>query len=462
MPVTATKPLNLPELRVPLYAHQTESIEKALNGAAFFDTSEPGTGKTLTQIALYLARMMQTGVRSRALVLATKSTMQSAWGNDIEMAAPSLTYAVATAANRAAAFATMADIVITNHDAVTWLKDNPRVLAGFDHLIVDESTAYKNPTSLRTKSLFAISSRFTYRNALSGLPTPNSVLELWAQVFLLDGGERLGPAFWKYRSTVCAPTQVGPQPNMVKWVDIPGIESAVAALIEDITIRHTLEECIDMPENVTRQVDFELSRKHMALYIALAKQAILTLQSGTIDATNKAVLQNKLLQLLSGAAYGENDAVVEIDSDRYNIVLDLIEEREHSLCAFLYSHQKRNLVALAERRGIKYAVIDGSTPLPERTAIVRDFQAGQYQVVFAHPQTAAHGLTMTKGTATIWCQPTFNLEHFVQFNRRIYRNGQTMRTETIVVTANIPLEQHVYAELTGKAERSTNFLEYLQ
>jgi hypothetical protein len=457
-----TQPVNVPPLTATLYAHQHTNILKALQNDQFFDMSEPGTGKTITQLALYLSRCIEAGVKTRALIFATKSTMQLAWGDDIEKAVPGLTYAVATATNRRKAFETGADIVITNHDAVGWVRDNQDVLVGFDHLIVDESTAYKNPQSNRTKALFAICHHFTYRNALSGLPSPNSVLELWSQMFFLDGGERLGQGYWKYRSTVCAPTQVGPNVQHVKWVDIPGIEIGVSALLADVSARTTLEECTDMPENTTRQVRFELSNKHMALYRHLAEQAVLKLKGGTIDATNKAVLQNKLLQLLSGSAYGTDGETIDIDSDRYNIVLDLIEERDHTLCAFLYKHQRDALVHLATKRKLEFAVIDGSVALPERVRIVRDFQAGRYRCVFAHPQTTAHGLTMTKGTATIWCQPTFNLEHFVQFNRRIYRNGQTKRTETIVVTANTKLEDRVYADLTGKGERSDNFLEYLE
>jgi hypothetical protein len=450
------------ELRATLYDHQAAAIEKGLQQDMLFDMSEPGTGKTITQIALYLERNNVLGHRGRALVFATKSTMQAAWGDDIEKAAPSITYAIATATNRRKAFDTMADIVITNHDAVTWVNENRDVLHGFDHLIVDESTAYKNPQSNRTKAMFAICPMFKFRNALSGLPTPNSVTELWAQMFILDKGERLGPAFWKFRSSVCAPKQVGPQPSHIKWEDIPGIETGVSALVDDVCVRNILTDCIDMPETVTYQVHFELSKKHKALYKALQDNCILALKDGIVDATNRAVLQTKLLQLLSGSVYGEDHQNVHIDSDRYNMVMDLIEERPHSLCAFTFNHQRDALVALATKRKIPFAVIDGSVSLPHRTEIVRAFQKGEYQVVFCHPQTTAHGLTMTKGTTTIWPQPTFNHEWFTQFNRRIYRNGQTQRTETIVVTANVELEDRVYNERMGKEERADNFLEYLE
>jgi hypothetical protein len=454
--------INTPELRATLYNHQVKAVETGLEHDQLFDTSEPGTGKTITQIALYLQRNHIQGRRGRALVFATKSTMQAAWGDDIEKAAPTITYAIATAKNRRQAFDTGADIVITNHDAVTWVNENRDVLVGFDHLIVDESTAYKNPQSNRTKAMFSICAHFKFRNALSGLPTPNSITEIWAQMFLLDQGERLGPAFWKFRSTVCAPTQVGPSAQHIKWIDIPGIETGVSALVDDICVRNVLTECVDMPETVTYQVHFNLSKKHRALYKALQDNCILALQDGIVDASNRAVLQTKLLQLLSGSVYGDEGQNVHIDSDRYNLVIDLIEERQHSLCAFTFNHQRDALVALATKRKIPFAVIDGSVSLPNRTAIVRAFQKGEYQVVFCHPQTTAHGLTMTQGTATIWPQPTFNHEWFTQFNRRIYRNGQTQRTETIVVTANVDLEDRVYAERIGKEKRADNFLEYLE
>jgi SNF2 family DNA or RNA helicase len=458
----ATESLNIPGLTGQLYKHQVTSLHKALGDACFFDASEPGTGKTITQIAIFLARCHLANEYRRALVFATKSTMQSAWGDDIEKVAPGVTYVVATAQNRRKAFDSGADIVITNHDAATWVRDNPDVLSGFDHLIIDESTAYKNPQSQRTKALFEIADKFQYRNALSGLPTPNSITELWSQMFILDRGTRLGPAYWKFRSTVCTPKQVGPSANHIKWVDIEGIEMSVSALVDDITVRHKLDECHDLPEHTMQQMQFRLSPKHRKLYDKLANDAMLILREGIVDASTKATLQNKLLQLLSGQVYGPDGSPVPISNDRYDAVLDAVEERDHSLCAFLYTHQRDQLTNRATTRKISHAVIDGSTPLPERTAIVRDYQKGKYRVLFAHPATAAHGLTMTTGTRTIWPQPTFNLEHFAQFNRRIYRAGQQHRTETLVFTANVPLEQHVYATLIGKKERSDSLLEYLE
>ena len=142
--------------------------------------------------------------------------------------------------------------------------------------------------------------------------------------------------------------------------------------------------------------------------------------------------------------------------------MELVEQRNHSLVAFNWSHERDFLVAQAEKRGIKYGVIDGSTPANKRKDIVDRMQAGQLKVVFAHPQSAGHGLTMTTATTVIWASPTYNAEHYQQFNRRIYRAGQTKRTEVIHIAAEDTWEPGVYEKLQGKLGRMENLLTILK
>ena len=140
------------------------------------------------------------------------------------------------------------------------------------------------------------------------------------------------------------------------------------------------------------------------------------------------------------------------------MVMSLIVERRHSLVAFNWRHEREQLVALAEKQKIKYAVIDGQTPSNKRADIVERFQAGQLQCIFAHPQSTSHGLTLTKANTVIWSSPTYNAEHFQQFNRRIYRAGQTKRTEVICIAARHTWETEVYKKLEKKLTRMEDLL----
>ena len=141
---------------------------------------------------------------------------------------------------------------------------------------------------------------------------------------------------------------------------------------------------------------------------------------------------------------------------------DLVEARENSVVFFNWSHQRDQLIKEFEKRGITYVVIDGNTSDKARKEAVDHFQAGFYRVLLAHPQSAAHGLTLTKGTTTIWASPTYNLEHYLQGNRRIYRAGQTKKTETIVVLAPGTVEEKVYQKLQDKDARQSTMLELLK
>lgn len=437
----------------PPYTHQEETRKFLANTCHAFDTSDPGTGKTRGSLSDFADRRAKGG--GPALVLAPKSILEPAWAEDILKFFPKLTYSVAHASNRAKAFELKADIYITNHDAVAWVDKNWNKLSQFHGthptLIVDESTAYKNPQAQRSKALQRVAKHFEVRRLLSGTPNPNSILELWHQAFICDDGERLGRSYWKFRNLACEPVQTGPQSQMVQWRDKPGIEAAVYDLLSDITIRHKFEDCLDIKPNTPVIVEFTLSDKARRVYDEMHAEAISLLQDGeVVQAVHAASKATKLLQIASGAVYQSPDEYKVIDTTRYELILDLIEQRKHSVCAFLWRHQRDQLVEMAKTKKLDFAIIDGSTSSSDRSDAVKDFQAGKLRVLFAHPQSAGHGLTLTKGTATIWSSPTYNSEHFEQFNRRIYRAGQTEATQTIHVLAKNTIDQKVRARLNEK------------
>jgi SNF2 family DNA or RNA helicase len=396
------------------------------------------------------------------LVLAPRSLLRSVWVNDIRKFAPQLSVSVADAANRAAAFEAEADVYVTNVDAVKWLDEQtPDFFERFDELVIDESTAYKHHTSQRSKAVARISKFFRNRCCLTGTPNGNTITDVWHQAYILDGGARLGNSFYRFRDSVCTPTQVGRNANALKWTDKEGAEEVVFSLLSDIVIRHKFEDCVDIPPNHQYTLDYELTPKQMRSYIELETSQMLTLRgkSPAILAINAAAVATKLLQVASGAVYDGMGSYQVIDTARYEMIIDLVEQRKHSLVIFLWKHQRDALIAEAKKRGVTYEVLDGETSDKDREAIVAGFQAGRYQVIFGHPKTVAHGYTLTRGTATIWASPTYDLEHFKQGSKRMHRIGQTQKTETIIIVAKGTIDEKAYELMEGKNARMKNLLD---
>lgn len=442
------------------FAHQIKSLKHDLTTEVVFDTSDPGTGKTFVAIKAFERRRKKRG--GRALILAPKSLLRSTWAADFKKFAPTLKVVVATADVRASTFEQDADAYVTNIDAVKWLAKQPKAFfKRFDTLIIDESSAYKHATSLRSKAAAKISGHFRYRRAMTGTPNGRSITDVWHQAFLLDGGERLGKSFYGFRNSVCTPTQVGNSAQAVRWEDKDGAEEAVFGLLSDIVIRHRFENCVDIPTNHRYELVYDLTPKQRKAYDQMEQTQMLMLKGKepAVIAVNAAVVANKLLQVASGAVYGVGGEAVLVDDGRYKMVLDLVEERKHSLVFFHWKHQRDALVAEADKRGINFCVLDGTVDEHERDRFVTGYQAGVYRVMFAHPKSAAHGLTLTRGTTTIWSSPTYDLELFEQGSKRQHRMGQTQKTETITLIAPGTIDERVYEILQGKNARMKHLLD---
>jgi SNF2 family DNA or RNA helicase len=276
--------------------------------------------------------------------------MRSAWGNELDAYFPWLSYSIADAKNRIEAFEIDTQIVVTNTDAAVTLAKNPKLLRGFDKLIIDESTSFKHASSQRSKAMRQISKQFKRRSLLTGTPNPNSVAELWHQMLILDGGQRLGPSFFRFRGPL-------------------------------------------------------------------------------------------------------------VDTQRYELAADLIDQYKHSIVFFNWFHQREEMSKLLTARGVSFAMIDGSVKDSERHRIVNDFQAGRYQTVLLHPKTGAHGLTLTRGEACIILSPFYEADLLKQAIHRIYRGAQDKATNTILVQARNTVEGLVYGRLDEKTDNMNNFLE---
>lgn len=451
----------------PRWEHQEQSYQFFLKRPRGFDNSAPGTGKTRVQIDIYNQRKN----RKRWLILCPMTLMEPAWGVDIEKYAPNLTVSFAKADNREEAFAARTDVVVLNIDGVKWFADKAtrtkamKYLKEFDHLTIDEYTAYKHANSQRSKAIKAIAKQFTYRYGMSGTPNSNTVMELFHPALIIDDGKRLGTSYFALRSNVQVPTQIGPRPDMLRWDDKPGVASVVAELLQDITIRHPFSVMKHVPANFKEFRDFELSKRMRRLYDQMESECILAFDDGAVaNAVHAASLRNKLLQIASGAVYANSDDPDSkyqlVDIARYELACDIIEESPHSVVFFNWTHQRDFMLKELEKRDLSVALIDGSVPDRKRAQIVADYQDGKYRTILLHPRTGAHGLTLTRGDTTIFTSPIYEVDLMEQGIARIWRGAQDKETRTIFLRAKRTVEEtKVYPRLFEKLDAMNELLD---
>lgn len=457
MTIDISRLVAAPAVIPPMYEHQRKSVEKILAERRVYDASDPGTGKTRVCLEAYDQLRSLPGIK-KALVLAPRSILEAAWTEDCRKFTPHLTAVPCFAEKRAESFAKPADIYVTNHDAATWLAKNRDKIAQCNVLIIDEATAYKNKDSQRSRAVATIAPQFEVVVAMCGTPMPNGLEDIWHQIFLVDKGQRLGASFYKFRAATHEPVAVS---GFTKWVEKAGASEVVIDLLSDIMIRNRLEDCVDMPERLFTTVNYTLPPKLRDHYSRMAAEARLQLEHGEITAVNAAVLVNKLLQVASGAVYESTGAYHLLDPGRYELVATLAAQRDASLLPFVWTHQKEELLKALAKAGVdRVAVIEGGTHGVGE--IVNKFQAGEYQVLLAHPKSASHGLTLTRAATTIWSSPVTELDRFIQFNGRTYRNGQKQKTEVIMVSAPGTADVRGYARLQEKGENQEGFLTLLK
>lgn len=428
-----------------LWKHQKITTDFYAKNKRTFDTSDPGTGKTLSVI--HDIDIDQ----GKVLILCPKSLIDTVWADDIAKYRPELSTSSCYAKDRTLKFSHAAHVYITNIDAATWLgKQKPSFFKGFHTLIIDESTAYKHNRSARSKAVNKIKKHFETRRLLTGTPHAGNISDIWNQMFIVDDGAIFGPSFTRFRQQTMDATQVGPMPNMIKWKNKPDIEEVVAAMMRPVNVRHKFEDCISIPEDFKYVENYYLTPAQQKAYLTMKDSALASLASGDVSAINAAALTTKLLQIASGAVYGDKHSTHLVDTGRYDLIIDLIKQRDHTVCFFNWRHQREQLCLLAEKAGISHCFIDGTVSDKQRLDHVRRFQNGEYEVIFLHPQSAAHGLTFTTANTTIWTSPTYMGDVFLQGNARVRRAGQKRRTETILVQAVGTIEANVYTALESK------------
>lgn len=323
---------------------------------------------------------------------------------------------------RIKALNTPADIYITNRENVVWLVDYYRNAWPFDMVVVDESSSFKSHSAKRFKALASVGERIERMVELTGTPSPNGLDDLWAQVFLLDGGERLGKRYTHFRERYFQPDKRGADGMVYSYEAKPGSEEGILEKISDICISMKAEDYLQLPDITYHEVPVELDAKALKSYCELEREMVLRLPEDgeDISVTSAAALSNKLLQLANGAIYDEDRQVHEVHGCKLEAFMELVEslQGKPALVFYNYQHDRTRLLEALKKTGLR--VRELKTPQDED-----DWNARRIDILLTHPASSAYGLNLQQGgNHVIWFGLTWNYELYTQANKRLHRQGQ--------------------------------------
>lgn len=390
-----------------------------------------GLGKTVTTLTAIRDLMYDSFEVRRVLVVAPLRVARDTWPEEIRkwdhLKGLICSVVVGTVAERRRALQKEADIYIVNRENLAWLYQNSRL--DFDMVVLDELSSFKNAQSKRFKAMKAMRPKVKRIVGLTGTPSGNGLMDLWAEFRLLDMGERLGKYISQYRSLYFKPDK---RNGMVvfSYKPLPGAEEVIYHQIADITVSMKANDYLEMPELVSVAKEVTLSEKEKKRYDELKKSLVLELPGGEVTAANAASLTMKLSQMANGAIYTDDKKVVNIHDRKLDALEDLVESANGQpvLAAYWFKHDKDRIQKRMEARELKE---------PQDFA---DWNAGKIPVALIHPASAGHGLNLQQGgSILIWFGLTWSLELYQQTNARLWRQGQQSRTVII---------QHIVAKGT--------------
>ena len=334
--------------------------------------------------------------------------------------------AVGTEAERKAALMKKADIYIINRENLQWLVEDSSIPFNYDMVIIDELSSFKNHKAKRFKALMKVRPRIKRMVGLTGTPTGNGLMDLWAEFRLLDMGKRLGRFIGKYRDDYFIPDKRNGQ-IIFSYKPLPFAEDAIYRQISDITISMKSTDHLKMPELISSEYTVKLSERERKRYEELKRDLVLQLPGGDITAANAASLSGKLSQMANGAVYSDTQEIIQIHDRKLDALEDLIEAANGKpvLVAYWFRHDLERITERLQHNKITFSRLDSSES-------IRSWNNGELPVALIHPASAGHGLNLQQGGSTlIWFGLTWSLELYQQTNARLWRQGQTEKTVVV-------------------------------
>lgn len=418
--------------------HQQRIIDCIDNNNSVFVIAAMGAGKTASTAQGIINKLNSFEV-SRVLIIAPLRVAKHQWPSEFKKwenfmdFVPAL--AVGPASKRVAALDSNAEITVINRENIPWLVDYFGKKWPFDMIVIDESSSFKRQTTSRFKALKKIRKLTKHWILLTGTPSPNSLLELWPQVFLLDGGDRLGKTFSGFRDKYFTSDFMG-----YSWELRQGADDAIHEKIKDLCV--IVESYAGLPDRVDMTHKVELPPVAKSTYNAMKKDFLIELNDTAIDAANAAVLAGKLQQIASGNVYNELREVEKIHSAKINALSELVDETagDNLFIAYNYKHERQ-------------AIIDKfpqAVDIKEPSALDR-WNRGEIKMLLAHPASSGHGLNLQDGGhRVVWYSPTWSNELKLQLDARLHRHGQKHTTFVHTIIAADTIDEDIIDAVANK------------
>jgi len=408
------------------HPYQTYCINRIESDPALGLFLDMGLGKTVIALTAVKNLKYDRFEINKTLVIAPKKVAEATWSKEAakwdHLKNLRVIPVLGSETKRIKALNTPGDIWVINRENVSWLVEYYRNAWPFDMVIIDESSSFKSHQAKRFKSLKWIRPHIKRIVELTGTPAPNGLIDLWAQVYLLDGGQRLGKTIGGFRERFFEPDKRNAQ-QIFTYTPKLGADEAIHRLIGDICVSMKADDYLTLPELIVNDIPVVLDEKAKKLYEKLEREMLLQVDENTIDAGSAAVLSNKLLQLCNGAVYDENHNVIEIHDCKIEAFLELIEQLngQPALVFYNFQHDLTRLEKALSKTGLRVRRLNG--PADEI-----DWNHRQIDVLLAHPASCAYGLNLQDGgNHVIWFGLNWSLELYQQANKRLHRQGQKQK-----------------------------------
>lgn len=438
------------------HTYQSRAIEHIIGHRYCCLFLDMGLGKTVCTLTA-IDRLLSDIDITRVLVIAPKRVAESVWATEADKWDHTRYMAVSVVtgsrAQRIAALETQAHVYVISRDNVQWLVEYQQSLKSwpFDMVVLDELSSFKNPSAKRFKALRRVRPYIRRVVGLTGTPSPNGLIDLWAQLYLVDMGQRLGQYVTKFRERYFKP-QGGSGHIVYKWA-LKNERSAdeIAEAIADICLSMKAEEYLDMPERIDIDLPVVLNGEQMKQYKRFERDLVLSLKGETITAQSAVTLSGKLMQYASGAIYDEDHNTHYLHDAKIEALAELMEQtNENVLLFYNYQHEARRIMS---------DLAMYSPQMFDSTSVVR-WNKGEIRLLLAHPASTAFGLNLQQGGRTVvWYGPQWNLELYQQANARLYRQGQTKAVKIYRIIAKGTIDERVVRAVDNKATSQDALLE---
>ena len=443
------------------HAYQAYCEKQIVDKPALALWLEMGLGKTIITLSAIQELKYNRFAVNRVLIVAPKKVAEATWQTEAAKWDHTKHLRFSTimggAQKRIRQTNAIADVYVINRDNLVWLVDYYRNDWPFDMVVLDESTSFKNHQSKRWKAIKSIRARISRIVELTGTPSPQGLLDLWAQVYLLDQGARLGKSIGQFRTRYFDPDKRNAT-TIFTYKPRDGTEQAVQSLISDVCISMKAEDYISLPECIHDVIPVVLDPAAEKAYKQLERDAVLQVDEDTINAGSAAVLANKLLQLCNGAVYDDLHRIKEIHGCKLEALQELVERLsgEHLLLFYAFQHDRDRILEAFAKSKLRVRVYSNPDDADA-------WNAGQVDILLAHPASCAYGLNRQRGGHHVcWFGLNWSLELYQQANARLHRQGQDKPVFVHHLVVQDGMDQEVMAALESKAGTQEGLMQALK